>query len=124
MSKLADQLRAIGICNPHELVEDGHPLLAYYRETGRLNVFPSHWSLWVKGKRFTAAAWYEAGALWFSGNVRDAIVKALAKCRELFPELEMVKGPWPNTYVPRVDLDKAKERIKEQPNGSKEKDAQ
>lgn len=117
MSKLAEQLRTIGIFNWHDLCANGHPMIWRRVKSGSRDVIPSAWMLSIKGKIFKHRAWYDHGAMSFSDhgwtNWREAVAAPLAKCKELFPDLEMVKGPWPNTYVPKCDLDAAKAKLKE-----------
>lgn len=122
MSKFTEQLRAIRIFNPYNLVADGHPWIWYRpRGEGRDITIPAV-MLSIKGKKFKTH-WTNHGSLNFTAiNIKvrkKALEEALAKCKELFPDLEMVKGPWRMTWVPKVDLDAAKERIKQK---SKEED--
>ncbi len=71
--------------------------------------------LTIKGKPFKDSPWYDNGALPFYDssyrNWRAAVAAPLAKCKELFPHLEMVLSPWPNVWVPKVDLDRAQKRL-------------
>lgn len=115
MSKLTDQLETIGVFNPHLLVNEGHPFIWLRRRgPGRTGA----WMLTVSGTKFDAP-WYDCGSLAFTSfgtrynTLKDAVALPIAKCRELFPDLEMVKGPWPNTYVPKGDLDAAMKKLKE-----------
>jgi hypothetical protein len=114
MSKLGTQLKSIGIYNILDLVMDKHPCI--YRLTAESGLVPG-WMLRVKGRSFAHAHWSDNGGMWFSDssyhNWRAAVAAPLTKCKELFPDLEMVKGPWPNTYVPKCDLEAAKQRLKE-----------
>jgi hypothetical protein len=116
VSKLTDQLETIGVFNASNLVEKGHPFV-WRRSGDSPRCVAGGWMLSIKGKKFKSAHWTDYGAMWFSDtgfpNWRAAIAAPLAKCKELFPDLEMVKGPWPNTYVPRVDLDAAMAKLKE-----------
>lgn len=113
MSKLTEQLKTIGIFNPHNLVGNGHPFICW---RSRSRCQGQAWMLYVKGKKFDTH-WDNYGAMsfgtWTHTNWRAAVAGPLAKCAQLFPGLEMVKGPWPNTYVPKVDLDKVIVKLQE-----------
>ena len=112
-----NDLRKIGIYNPYELVAFGQPVIDYHRRASGRSVMPSHYSLSIKGKSFKNQPWHHRGALWFTftGQERKPkeLQKAFAKVKELFPEVEMVKAPWRETWVPKTDLDAAKAKLKE-----------
>jgi len=115
-SKLSDLLATIGIHNPHNLVANGHPFIwRRTREPRACRV--AAWMLSIKSKQFTRVAWYDHGSLSFGGlayaDSKAELVAAIAKANEMFPDLEMVKGAWRNTYVPKCDLEKAIAAAKE-----------
>jgi len=113
VSKLTERLREIHIINPHDIVADGDPVVDYEPQA---SMYGSGWSLWVKGKPFKDQPWYTHGALKFIvyGRMDKERIKqkALDKCKELFPNIEMVKSPWRDIFVPKTALDRAMERLK------------
>lgn len=115
MSKLSEQLRTIDVFNAHHLVAEGHPFI-WRRAKDAHRCVGAAWMLSIKGKQFKSAPYDDYGSRPFSDlrgrTWREAVVGPLAMCKELFPDLEMVKGPWPNTYVPKCDLEEAKARLK------------
>ena len=108
MSKLTDQLATIGIHNPRELVDMGHPFIC--REPRKWVV--THKSMLRGGEPGQSdrrvCFWERIDQFW-----RDAVSMCFTHCEEWYPKLEMVKGPWPNTYVPLVDLEAAMLKLKE-----------
>jgi len=115
MSKLTEQLGVIGIFNECGLVRKGYPFI-WFRPRDRRACVPAAWMLTIVGRPFKDVWWRDCGSLSFGvhpTNRPGAIPAVLAECKELFPDLEMVKGPWPNTYVPKVNLDAAKAKLKE-----------
>ena len=117
--KFTDRLAAIGIHNPHNLTSDGMPLITYSAHYGR-DPIPSAWVVTVKGRRFKNTEWYEYGSKHFTGAAKgprskEPMEQAFALVKRMFPTVEMVKGPWPYTYVNKADLDKAKEAVKNLP---------
>jgi hypothetical protein len=109
MSKFTDELKKIDIYNIHNMTSKGHPIIYYNSDCGRGGT-GRHWVLSIIGKTFKNQAWYCHGNLWFQ---KEELEKALAKVKELFPDIEMVKGPWRYTWLPKVDLETAKARLKE-----------
>lgn len=115
MSKFTNQLGAIGIHNLYDMTSKGLPMI-HYTVPGSQSVLNSRWLLSIKGKHFKDAAWYDHGSLSFVvyGGVEkrnEGLFKALDSCKELFPDVEMVKSPWPFSYVNKVDLDRVKALI-------------
>ncbi len=113
MSKLTDALRELKIHNSHDLTSDGNPLI-YYRAHDRGTCRVVGWHLSLKNRIFKDAPWYNNGDLTFSGDCgtgterrAQGLVKAIEKCKELFPDLKMVQGPWRWTWVNKPDLDEA-----------------
>lgn len=106
--KLTDRLKAIGISNTYAIVADGHPFIWRYVKWCGRDVRPSGWRLSIKGKEEQHVCHEHSGRNW-----RTDVEPLLTKCRQLYPHMQMVKGPWPNTYVPKVDLDAAVERLKQ-----------
>jgi hypothetical protein len=111
---LKDALEKVGICNPHLMCSDGMPVI-YYSEGH--SVIGRAWVVSVKGKSFKDAAWYEHGSKRFGyygkEGREESLNEALAFVKTLFPDVEMVKGPWPSTYVAKSDLDAALAMLKE-----------
>jgi hypothetical protein len=112
---LAEDLKLIDVFNQHNLTSEGNPLIYYVSDTGRGGA-GRHWVLCVKGKGFKEATfWRQNGNLWFSDfqySKKEGLQKAIEKVKELFPEIEMVKGPWRDTWVCKKDLDDCKEQVK------------
>ena len=112
---LAEDLRLIKIYNPHNLTSSGMPVIWYRAYESRMMI-SAGWVLTVKDKPFKDVHWQDYGALVFhlySVNKQEALDQAMAKCKELFPEVEMVKAPWRSTWVTKKDLDAAKAALKE-----------
>ena len=107
MSKLTDKLGRIGIHNPHNLVKSEHPFVSVQSDVGMCSCT----MLRIKNRKFKDSAWYEHGGKSFhyrSVKERSESIKnALDNCKQLFPKLKMVKGPWRMTWVPENDLKKA-----------------
>lgn len=118
MSKLTDALNnKLKIYNPYGLVERGHPILSYYSPDPGRSVEAHGWFLMKKGFRYSGP-WYNQGNLKIisdggKAGRDESLQRALAKCKELFPDLEMVKAPWPWTWIPKVDLDRVIDLMKE-----------
>lgn len=108
MSKFTEELRKISIYNHHNLTTKGHPVVYYISDCGRGGT-GRHWVLCVIGQEFKNQAWYQHGNLWFG---KENLEDALAAAQRICPDIEMVKGPWRNTWVPKVDLDAAKVKLK------------
>ena len=115
MSKLTEALKEIKIYNEYGLTSKGNPMI-YYISPDPRTCRCSGWRLSIKGYKFKDVAWYDNGDLFFLSRGKEhrneALQEAIDKCKELFPDIEMVKGPWRMTYVSKVDLDKAKEELK------------
>ena len=111
---LKDALEKIGIHNPHNLCSNGMPVV-YYSEGH--SVIGKAWVVAVKGKEFKDTAWYEHGNKRFSyygkQGREDSLKEALEFVKQLLPNVEMVKGPWPSTYVAKNDMDAAMATLKE-----------
>jgi len=112
---LAKDLQTIGIFNQNVLTSRGNPVIYFVSDLGR-GGSGRHWVLEVIGKPFPEVTfWRQCGRLWFSDyeySKEDGLVKAIEKVKELFPNIEMVKGPWRDTWVCKEDLDVAKAKVK------------
>ena len=107
MSKLTDELSKIGIHNPHNLTQKGHPFIHYHPREPR-TCRTAAWVLCIKGKIFKDTAWYENGNKHFSvynkDNKEPQLQAAITLAEKLCPEVKMVKGPWKETWVTEDDL--------------------
>lgn len=116
MSKLTEALRAIKIYNLYGIVKHRHPYISVGAARPRACIGKSV-LLHIKDYKFKDAAWYDNGCLSFpysdTKGRRAAVQKAIDRAKKIFPEIELVKGPWPMTWVPKCDLEDAKKRIKE-----------
>ena len=117
MSRLTDRLRAVGIINQWDMVRDGFPGIAYVGADHGRGGHGAYWHVWIKGRSIRGGAWYEYGGRHIvvrsKAERMTALEEALALVSKLCPGVEMVKGPWPMTYVPKADLRAAMARLKE-----------
>jgi hypothetical protein len=113
MSKLTEALRGVGIYNPHNMTQDGHPMI-WYRGRGWMGM--TKVMLSIKGKSFPGH-WTDNGDKSFStgglGGKEQAYKDAIAEAERLCPGVKMVKGPWRGVWVAEEDLKAAKAKVKE-----------
>ena len=112
MSKkaLAAALRELGVINGHDLLLSGEPIIQYQAgDTGRF-ASCGRWVLWVKNRKIKNRPWYEHGAIHFISRRQDRaeqLEQAKAKAKEMFPNIELVPGPWRMSWVPKAAMERA-----------------
>jgi len=112
MSKkaLAAALRELGVINLYDLLLRGEPAIYYLAgDTGPLASY-GRWVLCAKNRKFRNRPWYEHGAIHFTSRRQDRaeqLEQAKAKAKEMFPNIELVPGPWRMTWVPKAAMERA-----------------
>jgi len=115
MSKLTERLRKIRIFNLCGLVEEGHPAIYYRSQVLGRGYIAAAWVLFVKGEKFKNVPWCNNGRLVFlvcRHGRQKGLELAFAKCKELFPEIKMVKAPFRMSYIPEEDLKEVMAKLK------------
>ena len=97
------------------MCSNNNPVLSYYSN----NTIPqqsSGWNVRVKNRVFPGHFMDQGSKhfiTWGKHDKKEVFEKAMQFIKNECPGVEMVKGPWRDTWVAKSDLDAAMNRLKE-----------
>jgi len=116
--KLRELLNGIGIHNNHNLLENGEPQI-HYRSPGYRDVTTKAYMVYVKGKSFKDAPFYDYGCksfhVWGKDDKKKKLKEAMDFIKSLFPDVELVRSPF-GGWIPKKSLDRVKELVQSENN--------
>jgi hypothetical protein len=106
MSKILDKFREMKIFNEYDFLNDGDPMIYY---TSQDDWSCSGWMVYVKGKKFKDSHWNDDGGKKFIVHGRKdkyfVLKQAMCYVKKFFPDVELVKSPFRETYVAKTTLE-------------------